>query len=75
MLRAVEGGARSDACSAALAGGRRVKHPAVSDIDRQKVSELEDASTQPGLCSEAGEILGGLIDRVVLALNALRRTP
>jgi hypothetical protein len=48
-------------------------HLPAAAIDRQKVSELEDASTQPGICAEAGELLGALIDRVVLALNALRR--
>jgi hypothetical protein len=50
-------------------------HLHAAAVDRQKVFELEDALAQPDICAEAGELLGGLIDRVVLALNALRRTP
>ncbi len=41
-------------------------HPNAAEIYKRKVTELEAALTDPDVCSEAGEALAALIDKIIL---------
>jgi site-specific DNA recombinase len=43
-----------------------VLHPNAAELYKRKVGELEAALAEPDICSEAGEALANLIDKIVL---------
>ncbi len=41
-------------------------HPNAADIYKRKVADLETALTDPEVCTQAGEALAALIDKIIL---------